>query len=641
MQRSRIMIVEDEDAVAESLRGCLRLAGYEVVGIADNCASARALADLAHPDLALIDIRLKAQDDGIELSRSLRGRNIGCVYMTSHSDEATMTRAAASEPLGYLRKPFGMREMLPVLRAAMCRHAAEVRQHGLEHWLRTTLRSIGDGVVVTDHEALVTFVNPQGESALGRSLKDVLGQPLGDVLFLLQSGTSCRQDCLASRAIAYGGTVCVDPDVEIVRPDGSRLPVDASAAPIREDDGRITGAVIVMHDATARVREERQRLVAERRLQDAERMEGVGMLASSLVDELNRELAAILEGVMSSGGPDAPNTTDPLRAVSVHALRAAELCRRLQSGSAAPPMNLQGIEVTKVLATLLAHERANTHPGIDLAVAPGAEGLFVNADELQLRQVLENVLRNALEALVGRRGTILFQLAAVKLPDESVPNGDTLAGLQPGSYVRIEILDDGPGIPSDVRRRLFEPFFTTKTKATGLGLASANAIVRRHGGAIEVESEPGAGTCLRIYWPSAPRQARQAELPMSAPATAAPVGRVLIVDDDPGVRLVTCRLLTSCGWSCAEAGDGDEALRALGGGLEVDGVVMDLLMPGTPSDEVAQRIRRDHPNLPILLISGIPPSDAQWTAVPRIDFLAKPFAVDDLLLRIGPWPLAK
>ncbi len=636
--RGRIMIVEDESLVAEDLQNCLSRSGYEVVGIADTFAGAKSMAETERPDLVLLDIRLKGPRDGIELAGELRRRDIGYVYLTSHSDEGTLARAEVTEPLGYVLKPFGPREMLPVLRTAMYRHAAEVRQRGLEQWLRTTLRSIGDGVLVTDEQTRVTYANPAAEQMLGRTLRELTGAQLRDVLSVVVPGSRTPPPCVAARALASGANVYLEPDAELVRPDGSRLPIDDCAAPIREADGTISGVVVVLRDATARRQAERQRREAERRMQDAERLESLGVLASGLAHDLNNILTAILGNASLCRDLDPASARAPLAEIEAHARAAAELCRRMLAGAGAAPVAPLDVDVLHAVEQCVARERALAPAEVALVVAPPAQPVRVHADELQLRQVVQNLVRNAVEALAGRTGTIRVQWAATELPAADVPDGSVARRLGPGRYVRLEVVDDGPGMTADVLSRAFEPFFTTKFTGRGLGLASVHGIVRRHGGGIEAESVPGAGACVRLYWPTFAAAVGNGAPPRAAPKEKPKaVGSVLVVDDDPAVRHVTCQLLRNRGWRCEEAGSGDHALALLRGGVAVDGVLLDMTMPGMSTDEVLAALRALQPRLPVLLVSGNTFAAEAREQDPLVDFLAKPFAVGELVERLARW----
>lgn len=505
MPLGRIMIVQDESPVAEDLQLCLEQSGYEVVGIADTYDAARALAETACPDLALLDIRLKGQRDGIELALELCRNGIGYVYLTAHSDESTLARAEVTEPLGYLLKPFRAREMLPVLRTALYRHAADRRHRRMEHWLRTTLRSIGDGVIATDKDTLITYANPVAEQILGRRLRDFAGEPLSQVLQLVQAGTGNRQPCIARRAMAAGGIVCLEPGVELLRGDGSRMPIDDCAAPVFDDgQHQVAGAVVVLRDATARIQVEKHRLEAERRMQDAERLESFGVLASGIAHELEAKLGAILDAAARCQRLAPGAAKAPLAAIEANARAAADLCRRMREGAGAAPIAPSDVPLDAAVVACVAREKALADPRLAFVVAPATESLRVRADDVLLRQMLNNLLRDAADRCAGRDGTIRVTWAPVVLPG-GAPKHSAASRLPAGSYAWLEIVDDGPALAADGLACVSEDFAPAALSERGLGLASAHDVVHRHGGCIEAESGQGTGTRFRVYWPAPAR----------------------------------------------------------------------------------------------------------------------------------------
>ncbi|MBL9077421.1 MAG: response regulator [Planctomycetes bacterium] len=628
MPNGRILIVEDEGIVAEDLRTILLGSGFEVVGVADSFDAAAQLAANTRPDLALLDIRLKGPRDGIELAAELRRNDIGYVYLTSHADEQTLARAEITEPLGYVLKPFGAREMQPVLQTALYRHAAELRLRNLESWLRTTLASIGDAVVVTDRGARITFLNPCAERLLGATLRQASGQPLHEVMPLLDLRLGERMACVARRAIDDGEIVHFADDVDLVRRDGSRLPVEDSSAPIRDADGGISGAVVVLRDATARRRTEQERLEVERRMRDAERLESVSAVASGLAHDLNNVLTAILGSVQLCRDDGPSEDGAPLTEIESQVRMAAAMCQRLLAGPTTPTP-IDPVAVADAVRDSLRIERALATAGIEFSAEFERPDLQVLADGLQFRQVLQNLLRNAAEALAADGGGIAVRAGAIRLPTPLLGERSTARLLRPGAYVWIEVADDGPGIPDDVLPRLFQPFQSTKSSSRGLGLASVSGIVRRHGASIEVESARGVGTVFRLFWP-APDAA-------GADPERAPVAQrtVLLVDDDDAVRRTTGKLLRSRGWECAEVGTAAEALERLCAEPTVAVVVLDLHLGSDRADELLLALRAERPELPVLLVSGMGHVDPALLFDERIEFLGKPFLVDELSQRLA------
>lgn len=627
MTNGRIMIVEDESLVADDLTACITGFGYEVVGVADTVASARELAEATKPDLALLDIQLKGDADGIHLAHDLRKQQIGFVYLTAHSDTRTLERAQVTEPLGYVLKPFGARDMLPVLQTALYRHASEKQLRTMERWLSTTLRSIGDGVLVTDLNGRVTFANRVAENILGMTRHEIVGREFVDVLHLLGPDGSVSDVDVATRAIRQAATVVIEPGTDLRRRDGTRIGIDDCAAPICGDDGAVTGAVVVFRDVTERRNVERERREADMRMLEAEKMESIAVLASGLAHDLGNVLMAILGNVALCRHAGTSGTEQPLQEVETGARTAIEMCRRMLTGVGSAPLVAEPVEFGPVLEQCVGRERALTGDDIAFHLRLERPDLRVLGDELQLKQVVANLLRNAAEAVAGRRGHVVVRAGALRLPNRFLPEQGPAADLAPGDYVWVEVNDDGPGIPADVKARLFEPRFTTKAGGHGLGLANVHAIVRRHHGAITVESEPGLGSLFRTFLPAAPAERDPAAGPASPEGH---VGTLLVVDDDSAVRQVTARLLATRKWRCVEADSGAAALDLLASGVKVDGLVLDMQMPGRSGVETLREIRKTSPALPVVLVSGLG-TNLPNGGDPHTTSLTKPFLVEELL----------
>lgn len=626
MKNGKIMIVEDEGIVAEDLRTILLGSGFQVVGIADSFDAAATLAQAARPDIALLDIRLKGKRDGIELAEELRRNDIGFVYLTSHADDRTLARAEVTEPLGYVLKPFGAREMQPILQMALYRHAAELRMRNLESWLRTTLASIGDGVIVTDRDARVTYLNPCAERLMGRSLREVSGALLHEVMPLLYVRSGVRVPCVAQRAIDCGEVVHLPPDVDLLRADATTVPVEDCGAPIRDDDGGISGAVVVIRDATNQRLDEQRRLDLDRRMRDTERLETVSAVASGLAHDLNNVLTSIL-GSVQLCREAGQNDGTMLEEVESHVRMAAAMCHRMLPGSSAS-VAAQPVSVEAAVHDCMRIERVLAHPDIDFTTDLERPDLHVLGDGLQIRQVLQNLLRNAVEAIGDGGGGITVRAGAIRLPTTLLGERSAARLLRPGKYVWIEVADDGPGIPEDVKAHLFAPFQSTKSTARGLGLASVSGIVRRHSASIEVESARGVGTVIRLFWPAPDTEVTEPE------RSPLPGRTVLLVDDDDAVLHTTAKLLRTRGWACIEVADGDQALSELRAGTTIDAVVLDLHLGGEPIGELLQALRAERPAMPVLLVSGAGYADPALLLDDCVDFLGKPFLVDELSQRL-------
>ena len=202
-----------------------------------------------------MDIRLRGQLDGIEAAGQIRTAYRPpppVVFLTSYADEDTLARAGYSEPFAYLVKPYDPRALRATVQTAIIRHHAELRIRKLERRLATTLRSIGNGVIATDKDGHVSYINPIGEALTGWTFFEALGQPLDQVFRAVRARDRQPIPDPAQRAVRDGRIFELNHDTLLLRRDGRETPIDENTAPIRDDEGRITGAVLIFRDVTAR-----------------------------------------------------------------------------------------------------------------------------------------------------------------------------------------------------------------------------------------------------------------------------------------------------------------------------------------------------------------------------------------------------
>jgi CheY-like chemotaxis protein len=272
---------------------------------------------------------------------------------------------------------------------------------------------------------------------------------------------------------------------------------------------------------------------------------------------------------------------------------------------------------------------------IDLVWRPGTSLRRVRMDPSQLGQVLTNLCVNARDAIAGV-GTVAIETSSVRFDRRYCSEHP---GFRPGEFLMLAVSDDGSGMDAETRAHLFEPFYTTKGvgRGTGLGLAMVYGIVKQNDGLINVYSEPGAGTTIRIYLPAS----SGAETGRSdAPAEAVPLGRgeaVLVVEDEPAVRLLAVTMLQKLGYVAEEAATPEEALRmvrARAGGVRL--LITDVVMPGMNGRELADRLRSEHPELKTLFMSGYTADVIAHRGILEqgVHFLQKPFSIKDLAERV-------
>src|ERR1044071_1634483 len=202
MDKARILVVEDESLLAEDIQERLKRLGYAVAAVAHSGEQALASVAAGQPELVLMDIRLRGNMDGIDTARVMRERyNLPVVYLTGEANIATLERAKATEPLGYLLKPIDEKRLYSTVEIALYKHKMDQRLRRIERWFATTLKSIGDAVIVTDTEGRVTFMNPMAETLTGWKSGDAVGQPLACVYQTVNAETREALSSLVPQAL--------------------------------------------------------------------------------------------------------------------------------------------------------------------------------------------------------------------------------------------------------------------------------------------------------------------------------------------------------------------------------------------------------------------------------------------------------
>jgi len=264
----QILVVEDERIIAKDIQNRLKRLGYFVPGVVASGEEGLKAAEMTHPDLALIDIRLKGDLDGIELAQQLRDRfEIPSVFLTAYADGPTVERAKKAEPFGYLVKPFDERELQTTIETALYNHRVGVKLRESEQWLAATLRCIGEGLIVTDEKGLVRLVNPVAEALTGCEGRNALGKELKEVFKLLEETTRTPMENPAAQVVRTGQQSERVAGVLVSKPGAERL-VQANASPIRNPEGSVVGVVLAFWDITGQQRTHEALRASEERYRD-------------------------------------------------------------------------------------------------------------------------------------------------------------------------------------------------------------------------------------------------------------------------------------------------------------------------------------------------------------------------------------
>jgi PAS domain S-box-containing protein len=568
--KHNILIVEDEALTAKDLQCYLGGLGYSVLPTASSCAEAVKVVGLHHPDLVLMDIHLDGPSDGIEAAAMIGLRfNIPVVFMTAFVDVDTVERAKQVGPYGYLLKPVRHEELRVVVELAMHKHRVESQLRQRERWFSTTLQSIADAVITVDPEGTVTFMNTAAEFMTGVTANAASGKPISDVLHLLPvdnrgpAGSVRRIDNPLERAL-HERRVIDMPEARLKNlTNGEERLISDSAAPVIAE-GQLLGAVMVFHDVTEAKRLNEQLVISDR-------MVSVGMLAAGVAHEINNPLTVAVATVESvskilarADRGASSQATDLLNDANEALRRIRDIVRDLKLLSRSEQPRYTSVDLKHVLESSLRmanHQiRHRAQLRTDFQAAPR-----VWASESRLSQVFLNILLNAADAIPeGHAQTNLISVELCASDD--------------GEAV-VKIADSGTGMSRATIERLFTPFFTTKAPGagTGLGLSICQRIVTGFGGTIQIASETGRGTTVRVGLPeSSQYESPRRVTPVAG--TALKRGRILIIDDDLSVGRVVERLLSS-DHDTQLANSGKQALSVIEEGGSFDVILCDVMMP--------------------------------------------------------------
>lgn len=375
--------------------------------------------------------------------------------------------------------------------------------------------------------------------------------------------------------------------------------------------------------------------VSQEQFRQAQKMESLGQLAGGVAHDFNNILAVIMmqTELLLTGEASPEDVSEGLEEIHSSAGRAANLTRQLLLFSRRQVMQPTDLDLNEVVTQLARMLQRVIGEDIALQLNLCPRPVHIRGDAGMIDQVLVNLAVNSRDAM-PTGGVLTIST------DERVLNVDDLSQhseASPGRFCRISVSDTGSGMTPEILEHIFEPFFTTKElgKGTGLGLATVFGIVKQHRGLIEVFSIPSKSTTFQVYLPAS--QASPGKpLPASQPQ-AAPRGceRVLLVEDDPRVRLITSRVLRSAGYSVTEAAQGPEGLTCFEEHCEeIDLLLTDLVMPGQMTGrELADRCRERRSDLPVLFMSGYSKSVAgrELELAPGESFLQKPFTPSQIL----------
>jgi two-component system, cell cycle sensor histidine kinase and response regulator CckA len=480
---TRVLIVEDEFIVAADLKAMLEHLGYSVMARLSRAEDAVTAVRRDPPDLVLMDIHLAGEMDGIQAAGMIHAEtDVPVIFLTAHADNATLTRAKATAPYGYILKPFDEHDVNTGIQIALRRIQDERAIRERERWLRAVLRSIGDGVIATDADDRIVFLNPVAERLIGRKWDRALGQRLEEIF--PHFGNEADNTAYGAEDGSMTGAL------RLMNPDKREILLDHTRSPIEDDYGNREGQIVSLRDVTEQVGT--RRLLQERAEELLTQNEELGAFAHTVAHDIKDPLNIIYgySSVLADGyvEMDAAATRQSLQTIARYALKTCKIVDELlllaQVRDA--DIELEPLDMPTILIQAqqrLADRLEESGAGItqDSGTWPQAVGYGPWVEEIWV-----NLLSNGIKY-------------GGKPPELKI------GAMQIGGNIRFWVTDNGQGIAEELQQQLFVPFTQLprlRVTGHGLGLSIVQRIISRLGGTVGVESSLGEGSTFYFDLPA-------------------------------------------------------------------------------------------------------------------------------------------
>lgn len=569
------------------------------VGYSEEELRGRSFVDITHPDhrerdLAQVQRLARGEIDRYEVDKRYLRKDGRVVWGRA---SVALVRSDDGQPLYFL----------PIIEDITERKCAEEALRDSEEHYRMAFRTSPDSININRmSDGLFLDANDGFLRATGWTLDEVKGKTSTEIG--LWADIRDRERLVD--AMTRDG-FCANLEAVFRRKDGSTI-VGLMSAGMMTYRGE-PSILSVTRDISEIRRGELERRHLEQQLQQAQKLESLGVLAGGIAHDFNNILMAVLGHAELALEELSPMSAarDSIGEIVTAARRAGELCRQMLAYSGRASFAQERVELRELVEEMLHLLKTSISKKAALQVHIEKDLPAIKADPSQIRQIVMNLVLNASEAIGDASGSIALRGAVVRCSREALGAAEWGRELPEGRYVQLEVSDTGCGMSPEVRARIFEPFFTTKFSGRGLGLAALLGIVRGHNGAIKVQSEPGKGSTFTVLFPAI--GAGAAAGPGAADAAAAAwqgSGTVLFADDEDGLRTLGGRMLERLGFKVITAIDGQQAVDLYRKHREeIDLVILDLTMPNLDGGQAFDELIRIDPDVRVVLASGYTPED--------------------------------
>ncbi len=500
------------------------------------------------------------------------------------------------------------------------------------------------GVVFQDAQGSITSANPAAQRILGLTLDQLQGRTSMDPRWrsIRTDGTEWPGDEHPAMVSIRTGEKVQGAVMGVFHPpENTTRWIEIDSVPLFHNGENEPGQVYTTFtDITDRHRAQEERRSLEAQVQHSQKLESLGVLAGGIAHDFNNLMMTILGNVdltLLDLSPDSPVLSN-IREVEEAAVRAADLAKQMLAYSGKGSFIVAPLNVNEVVGEMAHLLESSISKKADLTTRLESSVPPIKADATQIRQVVMNLITNASEAIgEDNRGTITITTGVQECSRAYLATSYIDEKQPAGCYVHIEVTDTGCGMDERTKSRLFDPFFSTKFTGRGLGMAAALGIIRGHGGAIIVDSEPGEGSTFRVLFPAIAEEVRE-----SAPTAVLPerdvfkgTGTVLVVDDEDSVRRLAVAMVERLGFETLQAADGQEGVEVFEKNADIiTCVILDLKMPRMDGCEACLEIKKIREDVPVVLSSAY--QEAELSGSGSFDdyglagFIRKPYSRKEL-----------
>jgi PAS domain S-box-containing protein len=510
-----------------------------------------------------------------------------------------------------------------------------IRLQESEERFRSLVENINDIVFTLSPEGYFSYVSPNWKEAFGYELSETLDHPFAP--FVHPDDVAGCQAAL--QQVMATGVSQGEVEYRVIRKDGTTVWYAASASLARNAAGNELEFLGVGRDISERKKVEEEKQLFEQQFLQAQKLESLGIMAGGIAHDFNNLLQSMLGNLeLAVSGPEAdPGLREHLSTALIAGRQAAELTNLMLTYAGKGAMYKKSLNLNVTVRENISILKSAVTTAMNLELALFEELPEIYADTAQIQQVVMNLITNAAESIEKPPGVIIVTTGIMECSHSDLASSLVNEKTEPGQFVSLEICDNGCGMNQETLARLFDPFFTTKLAGRGLGMSAVLGIIKSHGGALFVESEPSKGTRFRVLFPvmESVSSIDNAEVSdamsyITGSKDDQRYGIVLVVDDEKSVLRTCANMVRFCGFEAITATSGNEAINKFRKNIDsIDVVLMDLTMPNMDGLTAMSAIRDIKPDVKVLLATGFNEEELSRRILnnPPSGFVRKPYSM--------------